>query len=439
MIDRYSRAAMKEIWHSDSRFRFMKDVEIAVAEAQAEEGMIPKIAAQNIKKKAKFDIDRILELEKVTRHDVIAFVSNMAENVGKDGRYIHYGLTSSDVLDTALSLQVKASYPILRDTWISLEKSLRKLVEKHSSVLCAGRTHGMHAEPTSFGFKMAGFLSEWYRNQERMLCALQNFQVVKLSGAVGTYSFLGKKIETSVGKKLGLRPEAIATQVVPRDRHAEVLNSFALCAGFIERLAVELRHLQRTEVNEAIECFRKGQKGSSAMPHKKNPISSENLTGQARMLRSFALVGLENIALWHERDISHSATERMSFADAFVLLDYSLDRLSQVLNRLEINEKQMRKNMELSQGMLFSSHLLLALVQKGETREDAYKKVQSLAHSLQENEQLHDLCVNDAQVSSLLSNKEIQDIFSGKKHQKEIHKHLKQFLAKKRKLLPQKI
>ncbi|AHI05909.1 hypothetical protein BDW_07015 [Bdellovibrio bacteriovorus W] len=425
MIERYTRPEMGKLWASDQRFANMMEVEIAVAQVQAELGIIPKAAATAIAKKAKFSVPRILEIEEKTKHDVIAFVSNMAENVGPHGKFIHFGLTSSDVLDTAFSLQVRAAGDVLTKSMQTLEKSLKALVKKHAGTLCAGRTHGMFAEPTTFGFKMAGFLAELRRNQARVQEALENMRICKLSGAVGTYSSQSEKVESLVAKKLKLRTETIATQVVPRDRHAEMLNALAMLGTGLERLAVELRHLQRSDVAEVVEGFTPGQKGSSAMPHKKNPISAENITGLARLLRSYAIAGLENVALWHERDISHSSVERVVFPDAFIVADYAVARMARLLDGLYVNEEQMIMNIQRSQGQLFSSHVLLALVNKGLKREDAYALVQELSHSLKRDEQLEDLVLKDPRTAKLLSRKEIVEIFSGKKHKASIEKIIK--------------
>lgn len=420
MIDRYTRPEMGLLWHADNRFGKMMEVEIAVAQVQAAAGIIPKNAAKVITQKARFNVKRISEIEKETKHDVIAFVSNLAENVGPQGRFIHYGLTSSDVLDTAFSLQVREAGVVLMGSLVALEKSLKTLVTRHAETLCAGRTHGMFAEPTTFGFKMAGFLAETTRNKKRVKAALDNMAICKLSGAVGTYSSQSIKIEAQVAKKLRLKPETIATQVIPRDRHAEMLNALALMGAGLERLAVELRHLQRSDVAEVTEGFTKGQKGSSAMPHKKNPISAENITGLARLLRGYALSALENVALWHERDISHSSVERVIFPDAFIVADYALNRMSILLDGLDIDKKRMLDNIESSQGQIFSSHVLLALVDKGMRREDAYALVQRLCHSLGYGEHLKDKLMVEDEVRSLLKPKEIEEIFTGKKHKKSI-------------------
>lgn len=425
MIERYTRPEMGVLWHTDYRFKKMMDVEIAVAEVQAQVGIIPKSAAKVISQKAHFSVKRILEIEKETKHDVIAFVSNLAENVGPHGKYIHYGLTSSDVLDTAFSLQVRDAGVVLLSSITALEKALKMLVKKHGETLCAGRTHGMFAEPTTFGFKMAGFLAETQRNHKRVKNALDNMMICKLSGAVGTYSSQSPRIESMVAKKLKLKAETIATQVVPRDRHAEMLNALAILGAGLERLAVELRHLQRSDVAEVTEGFTKGQKGSSAMPHKKNPISAENITGLARLLRGYSLAGLENVALWHERDISHSSVERVVFPDSFIVADYALHRMTTLLENLDVNKQRMLENIDSSQGQIFSSHILLALIQKGMIREEAYALVQRLCHTLEFGEHLKDKLLLNEQVSNLLKPKEIEEIFTGKKHKKSIKEIIK--------------
>lgn len=425
MIERYTRPEMGLLWHTDYRFGKMMEVEITVAQVQAQLGLIPKVAAKAIAQKASFSLKRVAEIEKETKHDVIAFVTNLAENVGTHGKYIHYGLTSSDVLDTAFSLQVREAGDVLMRSVQGLERSLRALVKKHTETMCAGRTHGMYAEPTTFGFKMAGFLAETLRNKKRLKIALDGMMICKLSGAVGTYSSQSARVESAVAKKLGLKPETIATQVIPRDRHAELLNTLAVLGTGLERLAVELRHLQRSDVAEVTEGFTKGQKGSSAMPHKKNPISAENISGLSRLLRSYAIAGMENVALWHERDISHSSVERVVFPDAFIVADYALNRMVVLLDGLEVDKKRMLENVDSSQGQIFSSHVLLALVQKGMKREEAYSIVQRLCHSLGTGEHLKDKLRVDEHISSLLKTQEIEEIFSGKKHKKNIKDILK--------------
>lgn len=420
MIERYTRPEMGLIWDLDHRFSKMLEVEIALAQAQSELGIIPKVAAKAIAAKGRFNVKRIGEIEKQTKHDVIAFVSSVAENVGPHGKYVHFGLTSSDVLDTAFSLQVREAGVVLMNSLVLLEKSLVATVKKNEDTLCAGRTHGMFAEPTTFGFKMAGFLAELRRNRARVETALAQMMICKLSGAVGTYSSQGVQVEDKVARKLKLKSETIATQVIPRDRHAEMILSLAMLMSGLERLAIELRHLQRSEVGEVTEGFSKGQKGSSAMPHKKNPISAENITGLARLVKGYAVAALDNIPLWHERDISHSSVERVIFPDAFIVTDYALNRMSHLIDSLEVNKKRMLENIDSSQGQLFSSHVLLGLVEKGMSRETAYAHVQRLCHSLQRGEQLRNKIAEDPEIGPLLKAKELDDIFSGKKHKKSI-------------------
>lgn len=412
MISRYSTKEMDKQFSQESRFEYMKQVEIECAVVQAQMGIIPAKAAEDIRKKSKFQVSRILEIERTTKHDVIAFVSNMAENVGDNGKYIHFGLTSSDVLDTALSLQISEGLDVLLSDVTILRKTLATLSRKHKSTICAGRTHGIFAEITTFGFKLAGFLFELDRNISRLKSAQQRIRICKLSGAVGTSSAMPLDFEKKVASRLQLQVEDFATQVVPRDRHAEVINALAFLAAGYERLAVELRHLQRSEVSEAIEGFTKGQKGSSAMPHKKNPISAENITGLARLMRGYAQASMENIALWHERDISHSSVERVVFPDSFQLAHYLTKRLNDLLKGLYVNEEKMFENTQLLGGVLYSSHLLLHLVQNHDmSREKAYEVVQSLAHSLKKGEHLKDKIRKDKKVSKLFSEKDLKIIF----------------------------
>ncbi len=432
MIDRYTRPEMGQLWDHDHKFGKMLEVEFAVALAQADMGIIPRAAARQIVKSGRFSVKRILEIEKETKHDVIAFVSNVAENVGPHGRYIHYGLTSSDVLDTAMSLQVREAGNMLLKSMASLEAVLLSLSKKHQETLCPGRTHGMFAEPTTFGYKMAGFLAEHQRNLARLKNALAQMQICKLSGAVGTYSAMGMELEAKVARRLKLKPETIATQVVPRDRHAELFWSLSMIGTGLERLAVELRHLQRSEVSEVSEGFSRGQKGSSAMPHKKNPISSENVTGAARLLRGYLTAALENVALWHERDISHSSVERVIFPDAFILCDFAVDRMAHVLENLDVNKRQMQDNLDSSRGFLFSSHLLLALVDRGLSREEAYRHVQRLSHALEPQEHLRDKVLQDLDVKKYLKPKDVDAIFSGQRYKKNIKKVLSSKLKEMR-------
>lgn len=429
MIDRYTRAEMGVIWDVENKFSKMLEVEIAVAKVQAGLKIIPTRAATQISSRGKFSVKRILEIEKETKHDVIAFVSNVAENVGEQGRFVHFGLTSSDVLDTAFSLQLREAGQVLQKSLDFLEKALKNLVRKQAMTLCPGRTHGMFAEVTTFGLKMAGFLAELQRNRKRIDTALGQMEIAKLSGAVGTYSSQAPRVEAQVAKLLKLKPETVATQVIPRDRHAEVLMSLALLGTGLERLAIELRHLQRSEVSEVTEGFTRGQKGSSAMPHKKNPISAENITGAARLLRSYAMAALENVALWHERDISHSSVERVIFPDSFILADYAVHRMAILIEGLDVHKKKMLENIELSQGQLFSSQVLLALVEKGLDRELAYAHVQRLCHSMGKGDHLKERMMSDPEVKRILKPKEIKDIFKGMRNKNSIKEMIKRVLS----------
>lgn len=428
MIERYTRPEMGVIWAPEFKFSKMLEVEVAVAQAQAKLKLIPKSAALAIAKKGRFSIKRIHEIEKETKHDVIAFVSNVAESVGEHGRFVHFGCTSSDVLDTAFSLQVRDAGDVLNRTLDFLEKSLKNITRKQAETLCAGRTHGMFAEPTTFGLKMAGFLAELQRNRIRVNQALQQMEIAKLSGAVGTYASQIPQVESLVARYLSLKTETVATQVIPRDRHAEMMMALAILGTGLERLSIELRHLQRSEVNEVTEGFTRGQKGSSAMPHKKNPISAENITGAARLLRSYAFAALENVALWHERDISHSSVERVIFPDAFILADYAVHRMAILIEGLDIHKKQMQDNIDLSQGQLFSSQVLLALVDKGLDRELAYTHVQRLCHSMGKGEHLKNKILSDPELKRLLKAKEVQEIFKGSKNKRHIKEIIKRVL-----------
>ena len=428
MIDRYSLKEMSQIWSPESRFHFMLKVEQAVAKAQGELGIIPKASAQAIVSKSRFSYKDILKREQTSRHDVTAFVDETASHLGKHGAYFHYGLTSSDVLDTALSLQIKESKKVLDKNFKSLKKVLKQLVLNNKNSLCAGRTHGIHAEPTTFGFKILGHLAELSRTEQSFNQAISICSIAKISGAVGTYSSLPPQLERKICQQLSLKPETIATQVIPRDRIARLVFSLSLIGSFIERLAVELRHLQRTEVAEITEAFYKGQTGSSAMPHKKNPISAENLTGLARLLRSYVSPALENISLWHERDISHSSVERVILPDAFILSHYALSRLEKLLKVLQINKTKMRQNLDSSKGLVFSSQILNALVRKSLPRQKAYPLVQKISQNLKENENLKSALQKNKDIKKYLNLKEIENIFSGKNNNyliKQLEKTLK--------------
>ncbi|MBK5232018.1 MAG: adenylosuccinate lyase [Thermoleophilia bacterium] len=386
MIERYTRPAMGEVWTSKSKMDGWLAVELAATDAWAAEGFVPAEAAAVCRKKAEFTVEAVNEREATTNHDVAAFIDVVAASIGEEGRWIHYGLTSSDVLDTALATQLTRAGVILIEGATAYRDNLVKLALEHRDTLCVGRTHGVHAEPTTFGLRMAGFAFEADRNLARLKSAAAQVAMGKLSGAVGTYASVPPTIERRVMETLGLQREEIATQVIPRDRHAELLSAIALAGAGIERFATEIRHLQRTEVREAEEPFASGeQKGSSAMPHKRNPIRTERLTGLARLLRGYAQTGLENVALWHERDISHSGAERVILPDATITLDYMHHVVNQVTSGLVVHVDRLRSNLELTHGALFSQRALTALVEGGMSRDDAYRMVQSAAHEAFDN------------------------------------------------------
>ena len=376
MIERYSRPEMTRIWTAENRFRIWLEIETLACEAQAELGVIPKEVVPVIRAKGDFDIARIDAIEAEVKHDVIAFLTSVAEYVGPEARFIHQGMTSSDVLDTCLSVQlVQAADELLADLDMLLE-SLKVRALEHKDSVCIGRSHGIHAEPVTFGLKLASFYAEMQRNRVRLLAARENIATGAISGAVGTFANIDPYVEEYVCGKMGLKPEPVSTQVIPRDRHAEFFCTLAIIASSMERIAVEVRHLQRTEVLEAEEFFSKGQKGSSAMPHKRNPILSENLTGQARYIRSLCIPALENVALWHERDISHSSVERYIAPDATVALDFSLRRLNGLIRNLVVYPENMLRNLNQMKGLVFSQKILLDLTQAGVSREDSYSMVQ---------------------------------------------------------------
>ena len=378
MIERYTRPEMGAIWADQGRMDAWRDVELAAVAVLAEQGVVPAADAEAIGG-ATFTVEAVQEREKVTDHDVAAFVDVLAESVGEPGRWIHHGLTSSDVLDTALGVQLRRAGEIIVAGARAYRDALAERAREHMDTLCVGRTHGVHAEPTTFGVKLAGFAFEAERNLRRLERAFEQATVGALSGAVGTYASNGPEFEQLVLDRIGLRAENVSTQVVPRDRHGELLTAIALAGAGLERFAVEIRHLQRTEVREVEEPFRAGQKGSSAMPHKRNPIVSERVTGIARLLRGYALAGLENVALWHERDISHSSVERVALADAAILLDYAQHLATRVAEGMIVHADRMRTNLEATHGALFSQRALLALVESGRSRDDAYRLVQENA------------------------------------------------------------
>ena len=379
MIERYSREELKNIWSDYNKYSLWLKIEIASAEAMEKYNVIPRGVSKKVKKKAKINPKRILEIEKKVKHDVIAFLTSITEKVGKEARYLHKGMTSSDVLDTCFNLQLKQSGEVLIKDLDLLLSSIKKQAKKYKFTVCIGRSHGIHAEPITFGLKMLSFYEEFMRNKKRLLNSINEISTCAISGAVGTFANIDPRIESFVAKKLKLRIEPISTQVIPRDRHAQFFSTLGIIASSVERFAVEIRHLQRTEVLEVEEFFSNKQKGSSAMPHKKNPILSENLTGLARLIRSNVLPALENIVLWHERDISHSAVERNIGPDSTIALDFALTRLNEVIKNLNIYPKNMKKNLNLTNGLIFSQRVLLELTSCGFTREDAYTIVQKNA------------------------------------------------------------
>jgi adenylosuccinate lyase len=379
MIPRYTLPAMGRIWSDENKFAIWLRVEILACEAQAEIGVVPKAAVEVIKQKAKFDGKRVLEIEETTKHDVIAFLTNVAEYVGPESRYIHLGMTSSDLLDTALAVQMRQAGLLLIEKLTALREAIRRQALKHKNTVCIGRSHGVHAEPTTFGLKLAVWFAEINRHLERLQRAIEVISVGKISGAVGTFAHIDPAVEAYVCRHLDLQPAPVSTQIVQRDRHAEFLSALALIGASLEKFAVEIRNLQRTEILEVEEPFGKGQKGSSAMPHKRNPITCERLTGLARLLRANAMTALENVALWHERDISHSSTERVILPDSTILLDYMLHQFTRIVADLQVYPENMRRNLERTGGLIFSQQVLLALAQKGMTREEAYRLVQEHA------------------------------------------------------------
>ncbi|MCI0468714.1 MAG: adenylosuccinate lyase [Nitrospirae bacterium] len=413
MIPRYTRAEMGRLWETKNRFQKWLDVEIAVCEAWAEMGEIPSSALKVIKEKARFDIKRIDEIEAEVKHDVIAFLTTVSEFVVPESRFIHKGLTSSDVVDTALSLLMKEAADIIIKDIRELMKALKEQAIRYKETPCIGRSHGVHAEPMTFGLKFALWYEDAKRSLRRMETAKDVISIGKLSGAVGTFSNIPVELEDIVCKKLGLKPEPIATQVVQRDRHAEYMTALAIIASCIEKIAVEVRHLQRTEVREAEEPFTAGQKGSSAMPHKRNPVGCENLSGLARIVRSNAIAALEDVALWHERDISHSSVERVIIPDSLILVDYMLNRLTGILKDMHVYPERMKANMEISSGLYNSQRVMLALTEKGMTREDAYAIVQkNTMQSWQTKKDFKELLLADNEMLSRLTAAEIEEIFN---------------------------
>ncbi|MFP6718330.1 MAG: adenylosuccinate lyase [Alphaproteobacteria bacterium] len=424
MIPRYSRPEMTLIWEPQTRFQIWLDIERYACEAQEKLGAIPRGVAQALAERGNFEIERIHEIERELKHDVIAFLTNLAEHVGEEARFVHQGLTSSDVLDTAFAVQLTRAADVLMLNLDALCAVLERRAHEFRDTQCVGRSHGIHAEPTTFGLKLAYAFAEFDRARSRLRAAREEIAVCAISGAVGTYSTIDPAIETHVANKLGLKPETISTQVIPRDRHAMFFATLGVIAGSVERLATEIRHLQRTEVREAEEFFEAGQKGSSAMPHKRNPVLSENLTGLARLVRATVQPALENIVLWHERDISHSSVERVIGPDATITLDFALSRMSDVIDKLLVYPDAMRKNLDQLGGLIHSQRVLLALTQAGLSREDAYKIVQRNATEVWQNGGTFLQRLNaDRDISSKLNAKELDQIFDSNNeitHTKEI-------------------
>lgn len=413
MIKRYTRPEMAAIWTDEHKYATWLRVEIAVCEAQADLGLIPAAAVAEIREKAGYSLERIEAIEEEVKHDVIAFLTAVGEQTGDAARFIHLGMTSSDLLDTALALNIQEAGVILLAGMERLREILRRQALEHRETICVGRSHGIHAEPTCFGLKFALWYDEMGRNLERMRSALAGAAVGMVSGVVGTFAYIDPRIETAACERLGLRPAPVTTQVIQRDIHAQVQMAIALCGASLEKMAVEIRHLQRTEVLEAEEPFSAGQKGSSAMPHKRNPIGSENITGLARLLRTNALASLENIALWHERDISHSSVERIIFPDSFTLLDYMLHRLGRILEGLVVYPDHMIANLRRTRGLIFSQPVLLALTGKGLSREMAYKIVQESAmRCWRTGEAFSEILLADQRVLALLTPAEISSCFN---------------------------
>ncbi len=421
MIPRYSREIMTKIWSPENKYQKWLDVEILACEAMAKLGKIPQSALKNIKKNVSINVERIDEIEKTTKHDVIAFLTSLTEKVGEDGRFIHMGLTSSDVLDTAFAVQLKEAAEILLEDIDKLLTVLKRRAYENKNTLMIGRSHGIHAEPITFGLKMALWYQEMQRNRQRLIRAKESVSFGKISGAVGTFSFIDPFVEEYVCGKLGLKPAPVSSQIVQRDRHAEFFTTLAIIASSMDKFAQEIRLLQRTEVREAEEYFSPGQKGSSAMPHKRNPILSENLSGLARLVRSYAVASLEDIALWHERDISHSSVERVIGPDATIVLDFMLYRFTNMMDKLVIYPERMIYNLNMTHGVIFSQMVLLALIEKGTTREAAYAIVQKNAmKSWQEGLEFRNLLEKDSTVTKYLRKKELAAIFNVKNFLKNL-------------------
>ena len=422
MIERYSREEIKKIWQDQNRYKIWLEIELAAAQAMEKFKIIPKGVYKKVKSKSKIDVNKILKIEGKVRHDVIAFLSSIMERSGKEGRFLHKGMTSSDVLDTCFNLQLKQSGEIILKGMEDLLKSIKKKSIKHKFTLCIGRSHGIHAEPTTFGLKLLTFYAEFSRNKKRLQQAIDEISTCAISGAVGTFANIDPRIEKYVAKKLKLRIEPISTQIIPRDRHAYFFSILGIIASSIERFAVEIRNLQRTEVAEVYEFFNKKQMGSSAMPHKKNPVLSENLTGLARLIRATVIPAMENVALWHERDISHSSVERNIGPDATVTLDFAISRMNEIVKSMKVNKYNMKKNLDLTKGLFFSQRVLLHLTEKGLKREVAYRIVQKCAlRALDKDISFYDSLLEDKKIMDIITVNNLNNLFDFSYHTKKIN------------------
>ena len=422
MIERYSRQEIKKIWHDQNRYKIWLEIELAAAQAMEKYKIIPRGVYKKVKSKSKIDVNKILKIEGRVRHDVIAFLSTIMERSGKEGRFLHKGMTSSDVLDTCFNLQLKQSGEIILKDIEDLLKSIKKQSIKHKFTLCIGRSHGIHAEPTTFGLKLLTFYAEFIRNKKRLQHAIEDISTCAISGAVGTFANIDPRVEKYVAKKLKLRIEPISTQIIPRDRHAHFFSVLGIIASSIERFSVEIRNLQRTEVAEVYEFFNKKQMGSSAMPHKKNPVLSENLTGLARLIRSTVIPAMENVALWHERDISHSSVERNIGPDATVTLDFALNRMNEIVKSMRINKHNMKKNLDLTKGLFFSQRVLLYLTEKGLKREVAYRIVQKCAlRAIDQDISFYDSLLEDKKIRDIITVNNLNNLFDFSYHTKKIN------------------
>ena len=422
MIERYSRQEIKKIWNEKNKYQIWLDVELAAAEAMEKLKIIPYGVSKKIKRKAKINVDRIHKIESKVHHDVIAFLTSITEKVGAEGKFLHKGMTSSDVIDTGFNIQLVQASKIIANDINEILKVLKKKSLKYKKTICIGRSHGIHAEPTTFGLKLASFYEEFKRNQKRLKQAIDEISTCAISGAVGTYANVDPKVESYVAKKLNLRVEPVSTQIIPRDRHAYYFSVLAIIAGSVERVATEIRNLQKTELQEVEEFFGKNQKGSSAMPHKRNPILSENLTGLARMVRSYVIPALENISLWHERDISHSSVERNIGPDSTVTLDFVLNRLKNILENMKVYPKRMLKNLNITNGLIFSQRVMLELTKHGFSREKAYLIVQKHAHnSWNKGISFYECLAKDQLINKKISNRNLSNMFNLNYHTKKIN------------------